>query len=307
VIIVRFKPSVDKDTACFIICVFCISYAMEFAIIVMNLAGDYVGAWTLMLLLMFVPALSVLIVAVIVRGEKLSKYSIGFGSLRLAPVAYMYPIALIFCAAALMHMLGFQIDWRLRYFERIIEEATEGSNANPEQIVRFLVLGSLAAPFVNMIFAAGEEVGWRGYLLDKLLERNSLGTSLVLTGIIWALWHAPLILFIGYNYPTLRGLGLLLYIPFCISHGTILAWLKFKSGGILIPALGHGAVNAFSWIGSYLYPHGDVFNLVVGMPGVLVSGVVAIVLYLDMRRDPRIVQRLAHSRHIFFLKVGELQ
>jgi membrane protease YdiL (CAAX protease family) len=51
----------------------------------------------------------------------------------------------------------------------------------------------LVGAFINVIPAIGEELGWRGWLLPK---RMPLGTvpALVLSGIIWGIWHAPLVL-----------------------------------------------------------------------------------------------------------------
>jgi membrane protease YdiL (CAAX protease family) len=56
----------------------------------------------------------------------------------------------------------------------------------------------LIAPIVNSLFTFGEEYGWRGYLLPKLMPLGS-PKAILLSGVIWGLWHAPIIA-MGHNY-----------------------------------------------------------------------------------------------------------
>ena len=98
-----------------------------------------------------------------------------------------------------------------------------------------------AAPF-NAIAALGEEIGWRGWLLPRLMPLGTL-PALLLSGVIWALWHAPLIL-LGYNYPSAPGwLALVCMSAMCIVVGAVLAWTRLGSGSVWPAALGHGAFN----------------------------------------------------------------
>lgn len=63
------------------------------------------------------------------------------------------------------------------------------------------------AAFINLLPALGEELGWRGWLLPKPLPLGTL-PALLVSGVIWGLWHAPIIL-LGYNYPDApRWLGM---------------------------------------------------------------------------------------------------
>lgn len=101
----------------------------------------------------------------------------------------------------------------------------------------------IPASLFNAIAAAGEEIGWRGWLLPRLLPLGT-GPAIVISGVVWGAWHAPLVL-LGYNYPGAPAwLAMLCMMVMCILLGGLLAWLRLRSGSIWPGAIGHGAVNA---------------------------------------------------------------
>jgi uncharacterized protein len=91
----------------------------------------------------------------------------------------------------------------------------------------------------------GEEFGWRGYLQLRLFPTNPLRAAIA-TGLIWGIWHYPLIL-IGYQRYDRPYLGLLVFpiFPiFTILLSIIFGWLRLKTGSIWSACLAHGATNA---------------------------------------------------------------
>src|SRR5262245_8542216 len=57
----------------------------------------------------------------------------------------------------------------------------------------------LLAAVISTPVLFGEEFGWRGFLQRRLFPNSPVAAALV-TGLIWGVWHYPLILR-GYNYP----------------------------------------------------------------------------------------------------------
>jgi membrane protease YdiL (CAAX protease family) len=105
----------------------------------------------------------------------------------------------------------------------------------------------LIAPGINAVFSFGEEWGWRGFLLAKLLPLGQW-PALVLSGALWGLWHMPVVL-LGYDYPFHPRLGVLLMTIFCVIMGILFGWMRLATGSIWPAVIGHGALNAAAGFG----------------------------------------------------------
>ena len=112
------------------------------------------------------------------------------------------------------------------------------------------------APFLNALLAVGEEAGWRGAMYPRLKERFGLVKGRLLGGAIWGMWHWPIMILVGYNYGTVYWgapvLGPLLFCVICVGLGVIMDYLYEKTDCIWIPALAHGAFNAFAGLPTLL-------------------------------------------------------
>lgn len=102
------------------------------------------------------------------------------------------------------------------------------------------------APLINALFAVGEELGWRGFLLPRLMAAGlTQWRALIVSGVVWGLWHAPVILR-GHNYPDHPYWGVLLMTVFTTLIGIIFGWLRLTSGSVWVPAIAHGALNGIA-------------------------------------------------------------
>lgn len=143
-----------------------------------------------------------------------------------------------------------------------------------------LISGLLAGMTINAVFAFGEEIGWRGYLVELLKGQGFIRTSVV-TGAIWGLWHAPLILN-GHNYPQHPVAGVFMMVLMCILLTPILLYFRQKSGSVIVAAIMHGTFNGVVGLSNiFVLPFND---LLVGAPGlagmlVLLGSDAAIFLY----------------------------
>jgi membrane protease YdiL (CAAX protease family) len=93
-----------------------------------------------------------------------------------------------------------------------------------------LILGQLPS---SPLF---EEFGWRGYVLPSLQSRWSALTSSVFLGVVWGLWHLPLI--VAY------GDSLAPYLALIVAHSVLIAWIVNSTGGsMLLAMLFHAGLN----------------------------------------------------------------
>ena len=119
----------------------------------------------------------------------------------------------------------------------------EEAPLNPAAIVALQAGAAIIiAPLFNMLFAFGEELGWRGFLLPKLMPLGEW-KAIIISNVIWGLWHAPAIVQ-GHNYPGYPILGVLMMVVFTVLVGIILSWLYLKTKSPWAPTLAHGSINA---------------------------------------------------------------
>lgn len=97
----------------------------------------------------------------------------------------------------------------------------------------------------GMSTALGEEIGWRGFLVPELAKQMSFTKLSLLSGIIWAAWHLPLLLFADYHASTNRPYELGCVTVSIVSGSFMLAWLRLKSGSLWPAALFHASHNLF--------------------------------------------------------------
>ena len=92
------------------------------------------------------------------------------------------------------------------------------------------------------VLAVGEEIGWRGFL-QPALSPLGVWPALIITGIAWGLWHAPLVL-LGYNYGSTDPLVLAPMVVTTVLIGIVIGWMRMRTGSVYPGAFAHGALNA---------------------------------------------------------------
>jgi len=133
--------------------------------------------------------------------------------------------------------------------------ALSGSDASTTTVYQIVIMQVLyavvASPIMNLVSTFGEEFGWRGYLLPKLMPLGK-NKAILLQGVIWGVWHWPVIL-MGYNYgfeyPGSPWLGPLAMVWFTVLIGIFLAWLTLKTDSVWPANVAHGALNGIASIG----------------------------------------------------------
>lgn len=150
--------------------------------------------------------------------------------------------------------------------------------------VAFLVMNIvniLLGLVFGIILAFGEEYGWRGYLQSELFKLGR-ARGVLLLGVIWGIWHWPIIL-MGHNYPEHPLLGLPLMVLYSTSLGVFLSYAVLKTGSVLLAAFLHGVNNLVAnTIVSLGYgPYDSVLSFFTGVYGIATAVILAIVVLRD--------------------------
>ena len=247
------------------------------------------AAYTIILAVsMFAPMLAVLLAKGKLRG-------MGWkprikGNIRWILAAWLVPAVLGTLGAALYFLLVPEaLDLQFTALYAALGEAGEAqleqSGLSVPLYVGINALAALSyAPWLNMLFAVGEEAGWRGAMYPLLKERFGRARGRILGGVIWGVWHWPIMLLAGYEYGTAYWgapvTGPLLFCLIATVLGILLDYLYEKTGCIWVPALCHGAINAFAGVptlvlnpayGSQLLLGPLMIGLVGGLPMILLA------------------------------------
>lgn len=127
-----------------------------------------------------------------------------------------------------------------------------------------LAQGLIAGITINAVAGFGEELGWRGFL-QKELGYIGFWKSSALIGIIWGVWHAPIILQ-GHNYPQHPIVGVFMMIVFCLLLTPIFSYVRLRAKSVIAAAIIHGSLNATAGLGIMVVKGGN--DLLIGVTGV---------------------------------------
>jgi uncharacterized protein len=150
----------------------------------------------------------------------------------------------------------------------------------------FLVQGLVLGPTLSAISGLGEEAGWRGLLHHEL---RSLGfwRESALVGLLWGLWHLPLV-FQGYGYPHHPWLGSLLLLAFTLASAPLYTLVAERSGSSVAAAILHGGFSASMLLTiTPIAGGGELVTGLTGLAGVAVLALVDLAILVGRwRRSP---------------------
>lgn len=259
---------------------FGLTWSIECAALWMGVRFDEPSAGTAVLAgVMFIPALSAFVVLRLKTGSGRSSAAWRWGPWR--------PYAVVWLAVPALVTVIYLVSWQLGLAElqasrAAIEQKLAPSLAGtplPElatflgiAVVQSLTLGVA----VTMLFTFGEEYGWTGFLLPSLLPLG-LGRAVLIYGLVWGLWHAPVIVG-GFNYPGHPMAGVAMMCLFTVAVGSVQAALLLRYRSVFLTSFLHASINAQGQgVLPMLFTAHPLLGGLVGLVGILVIGAVGVV------------------------------
>ena len=182
----------------------------------------------------------------LVTNKSLRSLGWQWGAQKYQWASYLIPLLLIAVSYSIIWGAGFGV-WNNVGF---ITEQQQRYNLQGWSQSAFLVFYILLSASITFILALpsvlGEEIGWRGLLVPELSKMMSFSGTSIVSGLLWSLWHWPLI-FLGIygNDHTPLVFQLAFFTIFITSHGVIMAYLRLKSGSLWTAVIYHMSLNVF--------------------------------------------------------------
>lgn len=226
-----------KTIFIFLALVVALTSPFHYAIVKLYPSRIYVGA------IMWCPAIAAFITMKI-KGRKISSLNWNWGNWKYIRLSYFVPALYGIITYALIWIFGFG---KLANEETIIDWGKELGlfgigTLNPTSIT---IIAIILVGTVEVVRASattlGEEIGWRGFFIYELRKVLSYTGVSIFSGIIWAAWHWPLLVYYSNN----MLLEFITFFTVIISMSFIMTYYTFKSKSLWPAVIFHAVSNVY--------------------------------------------------------------
>lgn len=193
--------------------------------------------------LMWCPALAGML-TLRLNGRSISELGWKWGQTKYQVWSWFIPLLYASIAYAIVWIAGFGGFGNPQYLDSLVKAMHLGG---PRWLSVALGIG-LTGTFglvVSISHALGEEIGWRGFLVPELFRTTSFTTTALISGIVWSLWHYPVLIWGDYNAGTPTWYGLTCFTVMVVSMSFVFAWMRLKSGSLWTGAILHASHNLY--------------------------------------------------------------
>ncbi|MBI9048176.1 MAG: CPBP family intramembrane metalloprotease [Anaerolineaceae bacterium] len=169
-----------------------------------------------------------------------------FGKFKYLAIAYLLPIGYCLISYGITWISGLG-HFPNNEFVKIIQGSfpAETSSTGVLILLYILMMATLGLPG-GIISGIGEEIGWRGFFVPELCKVTSYTKAMFISGIVWMIWHMPLIFFSDYNLPGVPKIyAAAMFTLLIIGISFAFGWLRMVSGSLWPAAILHASHNLF--------------------------------------------------------------
>jgi len=177
-------------------------------------------------------------------GESVRDLPWKWGDARYAWLGYLIPILYTVPVYAIVWMSGLGA-FNLASLTKSAESFGWQNFPTGVVLALFVVLTASLGMVGKLSRALGEEIGWRGFLVPELAKVTSFPMVALISGLMWAAYHYPVLLFGDYNAGGPAWFGLSCFTVMVVADSFILAWLTLRSRSLWPAAISHASHNLF--------------------------------------------------------------
>jgi membrane protease YdiL (CAAX protease family) len=186
------------------------------------------------------------ILTCLIRKRSLANLGWTWGSWKYQWMSYLLPLVILFVAYLIIWVAGFG-GWYNSEF--VLQQMQDYNlvNWSAASVIIFHFFLTATYSFVLLLPSVlGEELGWRGFLVPELAKFMSFTNVALTSGLIWSVWHWPMMLkgFYG-NDVTPLYYQLFFFTLLMVSNSVIMTYLRFKTNSLWTAVIFHMSGNVF--------------------------------------------------------------
>jgi membrane protease YdiL (CAAX protease family) len=186
------------------------------------------------------------LVTCIIRKRNLASLGWRWGAWKYQWMSYLIPFMIVLVAYLIIWIGGFGEFYNADFILEKKENYNLGDWSNTGILLFHFALVASISFFVTLPSVLGEELGWRGLLVPELSKFMSFTGVALVSGLIWSVWHWPLIIMGLYgNDVTPLYYQLLFFTLFILSSSVIMAYLRLKTDSLWTAVIYHASINIF--------------------------------------------------------------
>ena len=221
--------------------VFAFSSIFYFLILHSGSLGNGRGLYVLGL--MWCPALAGML-TLRLHGRSIADLGWKWGETKYQVRSWYIPILYASIAYGIVWIFHLGAFGNPEYYDSLVKTMHLGGSPWISIVIGILLTGTYGM-IRSVSSALGEEIGWRGFLVPELSKTSSFTATSLVSGVVWSLWHYPILIYGDYNAGTPTWYGLTCFTVLVISISFVFAWMRLKSGNLWTGAILHGSHNLY--------------------------------------------------------------
>ncbi|MEO1623558.1 MAG: CPBP family intramembrane glutamic endopeptidase [Bacteroidota bacterium] len=236
------QPNSSRPVMTFLLLLFGLSGIFYWLIIGADASSGGAGLYSLGL--MWCPGIAA-IATLLINRRSLKELGWTWGKTSYQWRSYLIP----FLYTAIAYLVIWIMGWGRFYNEETVEKLSGmfGAEAMSDEMViaLYVLIYGVLGIIPGAIMALGEEIGWRGFLVPELMKTQGYVKTSLLIGLLWGLWHLPLLLFGEYNSGTSAWFSAPCFLTLTLGVSFVYTWFRIQSGSLWTAVFLHASHNLF--------------------------------------------------------------